>query len=99
MTIVSYKTIKGSEKSAHQQVEVNDQIVGEVWREKARVIVSKLREPLRQDLRWRWFGKTAAGGNFVGRTGMGLAGPGYRNKDEATKALEAAFAKSTPPAE
>lgn len=91
MSIVSFKTIKGSAKSAHQQIEINDQIVGEVWREQARVIVSKLSQPLRQEMRWRWFAKATCGGEVLGRGRTGLAGPGFPSKDKAVDALDAAM--------
>lgn len=37
--------VAGSEKSAHQQVHVGENTVGEIWREKVKVVVSKLTAP------------------------------------------------------
>lgn len=91
MSIVSYKTVKGSAKSAHQNVEINDQVVGEVWREQARVIVSKLSQPLRQEMKWRWFARIDGEAKVLGREGRTLAGPGFASKDKAADAMEAAL--------
>lgn len=88
MSIVSYRTVKGSAKSAHQQVEINDRIAGEIWREQARVIVSKLSQPLRQEMRWRWFTKVEGSAEVLGRVRTGLAGPGFPSKGKAVDALE-----------
>jgi hypothetical protein len=91
MSIISFKTVNGSAKSAHQQVEINDQIAGEVWREQARVIVSKLSEPLRQEMKWRWFGKVEGDTKVLGRDSKALVGPGFASKNKVVDALEAAL--------
>lgn len=37
--------VSGSEKSAHQQVHVGENAIGEIWREKVKVVVSKITAP------------------------------------------------------
>lgn len=98
MSIVSYKKVKGSTKSAHQQVEIDDQVVGEVWREQTRVIVSKLREPIRDGMKWRWFATVEGHTTVLGRKRESLIGPGYPSKDKAVDAMQdlLATSQSTP---
>jgi hypothetical protein len=88
MSIISYKKVKNSTKSAHQQVEIDDQIVGEVWREQVRVIVSKLKEPLRQEMKWRWFATVDGHTMTLGRSRQSFAGAGYPSKDKAVDAMQ-----------
>lgn len=87
--IVSYSKIEGSEKSAHQKVEINDRLVGEVWREQVLVVVSKLTEPRRMAKKWRWFAKKEGESGIlgVGTRAAWLLGPGFKSKNAATDAL------------
>ncbi|WP_139176077.1 MULTISPECIES: hypothetical protein [unclassified Janthinobacterium] len=87
MSIIRFKPVKGSARFAHQQVEIDEKIVGEVWREQSRVIVSKLSQPLRQEIRWRWFGKGEGDTKTLGRDRQGLVGLGFTSKDKVVEAL------------
>jgi len=91
MSLLLYKTVKGSAKSAHQQVESNDRVIGEVWREQSRVIVSKLSQPLRQEMKWRWFARVNGDAKILGREGRDLVGPGFASKVKAVDAMAAAI--------
>ena len=97
MTIVCYSKVPGSTKSAHQYVDLNDQRAGEVWREQVTVTVSKLTEPRRTALKWRWFAKPEGESRILGRGDRAamLLGSGYASKDKATDALEKACAVSS----
>ncbi|KAB8048669.1 hypothetical protein GCN78_18160 [Janthinobacterium rivuli] len=94
MSIIRFKPVKGSTRFAHQQVEIDDKIVGEVWREQSRVIVSKLSQPLRQEMRWRWFGKGEDDTKIFGRDRQGLVGLGFTSKDKVVDALLTASASN-----
>lgn len=97
MPIFCFKSIKPSAKSVHQRVEINDREAGEVWREQAHVVVSKLTEPRRMALKWRWFARCAGETTVLGRgTGASaLLGAGFPSKQKAAEQLyegrEAAF--------
>lgn len=89
MPIYSFKTVKPSEKSAHQLVEINDREAGEIWREQVSVVISKLAEPRRMGLKWRWFARCAGDTMVLGkgtRAAM-LLGPGFKSKDKAVEQL------------
>jgi hypothetical protein len=88
MTVTLEKASQ-SDKSAHQLVYAGDAEVGEVWREQVSVVVSKLTEPRRMGLKWRWFAKQAGGSSTLGRGTRAamLLGPGFKTKDEAITAL------------
>lgn len=91
-----FKSVAGSVKSAHQQVAIDGEKVGEIWREQVNVVVSKFTEPRRMGLKWRWFAKRSGDAGTLGRgtrVAM-LMGPGFKNKDAATAALAEAFASS-----
>lgn len=89
MAIISYSKVKGSDKSAHQYVEIDDQRAGEVWREQVNVVVSKLTEPRRMALKWRWFAKAEGDSNVLGRGTRAamILGPGFASKDKAVDEL------------
>lgn len=81
--------IAGSKKSAHQQVHATETVIGEVWREQVKVVVSKIAAPRVTAERWRWFAKQAGSTVTLGR-GTRLAmllGPGFKTKDEAIAVL------------
>ncbi|MBR8029271.1 hypothetical protein KDX27_41660 [Burkholderia cenocepacia] len=81
--------VAGSEKSAHQQVHVGENAVGEIWREKVKVVVSKLTVPRVTAERWRWFAKQAGSTITLGRGTRAamLLGPVFKTKDEAIAVL------------
>lgn len=87
---LTFKTIRGSEKAAHQHALDGDKIVGEVWREQVSVVVSKLTEPRRMGKKWRWFAKKAGSTETLGRGTRAalLLGPGFKSKVDAAAVLE-----------
>lgn len=89
---ISLSKVPGSTKSAHQLVVVDDAEAGEIWREQARVVVSKLTEPRRMAIKWRWFAKRTGENDTLGRGNRAalLLGPGFKSKDEAIEALNSA---------
>lgn len=89
MPIYSFKAVKPSEKAAHQQVEINDRIAGEVWREKVQVTVSKLTQPRHTGLKWRWFARCDGETTVLGRGTREalLFGAGFPSKFDATEKL------------
>lgn len=44
---IEFKKIPSSPKAAHQNVALDGSVIGEIWREKVSVVVSKLTEPRR----------------------------------------------------
>ena len=89
MPIYNFKSIKPSEKSAHQRVEINDRNAGEIWREEVNVVVSKLTEPRRMAKKWRWFARCPGDAPVLGcgtRAAM-LLGAGFRSKHQAAEQL------------
>lgn len=90
--IISLSKVAGSTKSAHQSVVVDDADAGEIWREQANVVVSKLTEPRRMAMKWRWFAKRCGETETLGRGTRAamLLGPGFKSKDEALAALTSA---------
>lgn len=89
MPIYSFKSIKPSEKSAHQRVEINDRPAGEVWREQVQVMVSKLTAPRKTALKWRWFARCNGESTVLGRGTRAamLLGAGFPSKQEAAEKL------------
>jgi len=89
MPIYSFKPVKPSEKSAHQRVEINDREAGEIWREQAHVVVSKLTEPRRLAKKWRWFARRSGEATVLGRgtQAAALLGAGYSSKLKAAEQL------------
>lgn len=87
--------VAGSEKSAHQQVHVGENAVGEIWREKVKVVVSKFTAPRVTAERWRWFAKQAGSTITLGRGTRAamLLGPGFKTKDEAIAVLMGATSR------
>ena len=89
MPIYSFKTVKPSEKLALQRVEINDRVAGEVWREQASVVVSKLTEPRRMVTKWRWFARCVGETTVLGRGTRAamLLGAGFTSKNKAAEQL------------
>lgn len=89
---INLKSIARSEKSAHHEVRAGEAGIGEIWREQVSVVVSKLTEPRRMGMKWRWFAKQAGSSVTLGRGTRAamLLGPGFKSKDEAISALVAA---------
>ncbi|MFC0698066.1 hypothetical protein [Paraburkholderia humisilvae] len=81
--------IAGSKKSAHQQVHLGEQVIGEIWREKVNVVVSKVTAPRVMAERWRWFGKQAGVATVLGRGTRAamLVGPGFKTRDAVITVL------------
>lgn len=81
--------VAGSEKSAHQQVHVGENAIGEIWREKVKVVVSKITAPRVTAERWRWFAKQVGSTIVLGRGTRAamLLGPGFKTKDNAISVL------------
>lgn len=89
MPIYNFKSVKSSKKSAHQRVEINDREAGEIWREQVQVVVSKLTEPRRMALKWRWFARCAGDTTVLGRGTRSamLFGAGFSSKHKAAEKL------------
>lgn len=87
--IINLKTVAGSTRSAHKTVVVDDEDAGEIWREQVQVVVSKITEPRRMDLKWRWFARRQGSTETLGRGTRAamLFGPGFKTKDVALEAL------------
>lgn len=90
--IINLRVVAGSVKSAHRIVIADDHEVGEIWREQVNVVVSKLAEPRRMAIKWRWFAKRVGETGTLGRGTRGalLLGPGFKSKDAVIDALTAA---------
>ena len=88
------RAMKGSQRLSHQSVLRAGVQVGELWREEALVVVSKLTEPRRMAKKWRWFGKVNGATETIGRgTRMAmLIGPGLKSRSEVLRAITAALA-------
>lgn len=85
----TFHSVKGSAKNREQAVRLGNQVLGTIWREQAQVIVSKLTEPRRSALKWRWFAKANGTSNTLGRgtrVAM-LLGPGFKTKNAALSGL------------
>ena len=89
--IVNLSSVKPSLKSAHQRVTVDDDDIGEIWREQVNVVVSRLTvtEPRRMAVKWRWFAHRTGQPGTLGRGTRSamLLGPGFKGKDSAIAAL------------
>jgi len=83
------KSVPGSKKPAHQLVRTGENVIGEIWREQVNVVVSKLTEPRRMAMKWRWFAKPTGGSTTLGRGTRAamVLGPGFKGKDLAIAAL------------
>lgn len=81
--------IARSEKPAHQQIHADELAIGEIWREKVKVVVSNITAPRVTAERWRWFAKQAGSRVTLGRGTRAalLLGPGFKSKDDAIAAL------------
>lgn len=81
--------VKKSEKSAYQRVQLPGVDIGEIWREQVHVVVSKLTEPRRMSVKWRWFARRAGSSEAHGRGARAalLLGAGFKSKDEAIAVL------------
>lgn len=90
MTDVTLKPIKGTEKSAHQQVIVDGQVIGEVWRKKTSTVVSKLMQPIRSEMKWRWFGSRTGDSTVIGGTRRSFAGYGFAKKESVIEEMRQA---------
>jgi hypothetical protein len=87
VSITTTKVAK-SAKAAHQQVKFSDAVLGEIWREKVKVTVSKMTEPRRVAEKWRWFAQGTAGKvHGRGDRAAMILGPGLKSKDDAIAAL------------
>jgi len=91
MPIYNFKSVKPSVKAAHQIVEINDREAGEIWREQVHVVVSKLTEPRRMALKWRWFARCIGTTTVFGKGTQKamLIGAGYTSKHLAAEQLYA----------
>ncbi|MBR8054756.1 hypothetical protein CFB84_43035 [Burkholderia aenigmatica] len=68
---------------------MGENAIGEIWREKVKVVVSKITAPQVKADRWRWFAKQAGCTITLGRGTRAamLLGPGFKTKDEAVAVL------------
>lgn len=89
---INLRKVADSAKPAHQSVIVDDADAGEIWREQVNVVVSKLMEPRRMAVKWRWFAKRIGKTGTLGRGTRAamLLGPGVKTRDEAIAELIAA---------
>lgn len=88
------RAVKDSKRLSHQSVSRGGVKVGELWREEALVVVSKLTEPRRMAKKWRWFGKVEGHTETIGRGTRAamLMGPGLKSRSEVIGAIKAALA-------
>ena len=86
---ITFKKVPGSAKAAHQTLCDDGTDIGEVWRERVSVVVSKLTEPRRMATKWRWFAKKAGSVAVLGRGDRAamLLGAGFKTKQDAVTAL------------
>lgn len=85
---LNFRTVPKSARAAHQVVSRDGQPLGEVWREQTRMVVSKLTEPRRVVVKWRWFAKSRDGVPLGrGTRAAMLLGAGFKAKGDAAAAL------------
>lgn len=98
MNTITYTKVPGSDKAAHQYVQIGDQRVGEVWREQAHVVVSKLTAPRRTAFKWRWFARKDGDSAVLGKgTRVALLlGAGFGSREGACEALQSACRTPSP---
>jgi hypothetical protein len=85
---IRFTKIRRSHKSAHQWVEVNGVVAGEIWRE-----LIWVRSDGHGDRLWRWFAKAP---QLPGTLGHGMRlpsmnGAGFVSKEKAADALAAVW--------
>ena len=91
-TTVTLRKVLFNRDDGKYMVSVADQLIGEVWREQTLVVVSKLTEPERTSMRWRWFAKWLDGDNAgkvltQGARRAMLMGAGFATRQEALREL------------
>jgi len=85
----TFRKVPDSSHWDHQWVLVAGAVVGEVWREETRVVVSKLTEPRRTERKLRWFARDLQGKTLGrGTRAAMLLGAGFKSKAEAVLALQ-----------
>lgn len=96
-----FKTIVKADgrRTGVQEVYDGEQLIGHVWREEVHVLVSKLTQPRRMQLKLRWFARCVQDTQTLGqgtRAAM-LMGAGFTSRDAAVKAMrDAQHTKSAP---
>lgn len=85
----TFRTVKDSTKSSHQEVVIDGVIAGVVWREFAHVVVSKLTEPRRLEKKLRWFAQREGESRTLGKGTQAamLLGAGFRSRAAAVEAI------------
>lgn len=86
----TFKSVQGSTKVAHQLVMIDQEVVGEVWRENVHVVTSKLTEPRKMALKSRWFSRQDG---FTVTLGKGtrvamLLGAGFKSRAAAVDEIK-----------
>lgn len=86
---ITFEKVKESPRSAHVRVLKDGLVVGEVWREQASVVISKLTAPRKMATRWRWFARKTGESTILGRGTRSamLLGAGYPTKMGAIDVL------------
>lgn len=94
---LSFKTIVKADgrRTGVQEVYEGEQLIGHVWREQVHVVVSKMTEPRRMQLRLRWFARCADSSDTLGRGTRVAAvmGAGFGSKNAAVDAIFSQLAK------
>ena len=96
---LSFKTIvkaDGRRTGVQEVYEVESgRLIGHVWREQVHVVVSKMTEPRRMQLRLRWFARCADSSETLGRGTRVAAvmGAGFGSKNAAVDAIFSQLAK------
>lgn len=84
-----------------QSVFIGNDPIGTVWRERVNVVVSKLTEPRKMAVKWRWFALETGGNQPLGRGTRSamLLGAGFQTKSDALDAMRMAHQPSQSVAE
>lgn len=79
---ITFRSVKNSDLVAHQVVHRGGAVIGEIWSERARVVVSKPHAPAKWDLRVRWFARVPGQPGVLGRGTRPamIFGPGFPTK-------------------
>lgn len=96
MNDYNFSKVEGSTRDGHKHVTLDGKVVGEVWREQTHVVVSRLTEPRRTKLKWRWFSKLQGDPRIFGRGTRAsmIMGAGFVSRAEALGEMTKAIAGS-----
>lgn len=78
-----YVRVEGSDKGAHQYVQIDGARIGEIWRGQLTIRDAKGN----QCEKWRWFGRPMGTEVALGDNGSSTGDKGFGSKDKAVDAL------------